>query len=239
MLQKNDAGFCGPQKDHAIHGGNVQSLVEHVNGAQSLQFAGPQLLQRFTTPISASPGKYGRGGQPLTTQPVPGPERVTAGTAEDDGARGGVLLHGRPESLHAVAVLHQFFQPVLIKSPVAPGDLLEVDGIFDPDVVKGHQRVFGDTVSDGCVPCEVVVKQRCNIHAVCTIGCGGESKDEAAVQPRQDAAISRSVGMMHFVNHDIIELLFGQQRQAFRARQFLDGGDGQDAIQFIAVSSKP
>ena len=48
LLQEHHWGFGGPQHEHRVNLGYIDTLVEHVDGKHHLQFPRPQISERIS-----------------------------------------------------------------------------------------------------------------------------------------------------------------------------------------------
>ena len=237
LLEEDDLGFGGAQHDHAVHIRDVEAFVEEIDHAEGLEFAIDEIGEAVAARIAAGAGEHGGGADLAAAEPVAGVERVAAGAAEDERAGIGIGLPCGPQAFHALAVFEFLLQRGGIEAAVAPRDLLEVHIVLEPEIVEGNQRAFRDAIADGGLPRQHVVEERCHVHAIGALRGGGEAEGEGGIQPGHDPPVAGGLGVVDFVDDDVVEVLAIQLGEAFGAGEFLDRGDDEIAAH-VAVRAE-
>ena len=228
LLQKNNLRLGRPKHHHTVDQRQIDSLVEEVDHAQRRE---PPLLKGSEgghAGIASIARKDRRRGDAPLHEPIAGKERVPPRTAEDERTIGRTRHPLPPQPLHPSAILQGNFQDAGVKPAVPPWNLLEVDVVLEPPIPKGHERPFGNPVTDRRLIGEDVVKERGYIDAVGPLRSGCQAECEHTLQPGQHPAIARGLGMMHFVDHAIVE--GGSRSEGLKSlwpRELLNGGDDE------------
>ncbi len=172
-------------------------------------------------------------------EPVPCKHRVPARTTEEERPIGRVFFHGRPQPIHPFAAGDSLLQFGKVKSSVSPGDLPEIDGVLDANIVEGNESLFGDSLANAGVISQVVIKDGRNVDAVGTFRSRGQTKCKVTVKFREHATVARCMRMVHLVHDHIVKVLVRESLKAFRSREFLDRRDDQFAGQVTLIADIP
>ena len=112
-----------------------------------------------------------------------------------------------PQPLHPGAVLERCFKGLDVKATVPPGDSrgIVVHVVLEATVAERDERLLRDPVTDRSLVGENVVEERRHVDAVGALRGGREAEREGAVEPGEDAAIARRLGVVDLVNDAVVE----------------------------------
>ena len=86
LLQEHDARLGGTEHHDAIDSRDVDAFVEHVDGADGIELAGFELVERVVARVGAVARKDGVGARAVSAQPVAHVDGVSDAAAEDERA---------------------------------------------------------------------------------------------------------------------------------------------------------
>ena len=98
---------------------------------------------------------------------------------------------------------------------------------------------FRDPVADGRLPCENVVEDPGDIESVRAFRSGHEPEREGCVEPREHAAVARSVCMVDFINDRVVERRRSKPMQTVRSDQLLNRCDHEVAREIVLIAEEP
>lgn len=141
LLQEHDARLRRPQHDDPVDRGNVDALVEHVDRTHGVETAGIERGQGGVAIVRALARKHGGDSHAPCPQPAADEDRVSNAAAEEQRTATGVCLPRAPQRLHSRFGLRGGRERVGVEPAVPPRDVLVVDVVLHPEIVKWRQPV--------------------------------------------------------------------------------------------------
>ena len=159
LLEPEDARLRGPQHEDGVELGKVQALVEDVHGADDVQPALRELVQRLGPGGARRARVDGHGAPAVLPQEVGHEVRVALGDTEGQGAGPAALV----ELLEGVSgpglggdVSGEL---LLVEAGVAPGDRPVVHLVRDAEVPEAAEEVLLDALHEVAAVDEVLFAQ--------------------------------------------------------------------------------
>jgi hypothetical protein len=147
---------------------------------------------------------------------------MTPRAAEQNRSFGRMFLHRGPETVHALAASHSPFKFIEFKAAISPRDLPKIHRILDADIVERDERFLCDSVTNRRVMRKVIIEDGRDVDPVRTFGRSCEAQNERCLNFGEHSSVAWGVRVVNLVDDDVVELLFRQSLESFRARQFLD-----------------
>ena len=224
LLQKDHRRRGRSQQHDHVDIGNVDPLIEHVDRRDRLELACHQCAEarapRRPTPLAV----HGDRLDPVIRQERRHELGVRDRCAKPQPAPGrgrGVLLIARERSLCVRRGGQRGAQRRGIEAARSPRDRRVIHGVLEAVIDEWHQSARRDADREVGAKDQPILAQPQQLRPVAALGRRGDPEHESRREVAEHPSVSQRRGVVEFVDHDQIEVVFGPARQVLRARERL------------------
>jgi hypothetical protein len=239
LLEEQGRAVGGPEQEQAVHAGDVDALVEQVDGEDHLDFSAGQLGEGLAALLTGGIGPD-RARDHAQLVEHPGHEaRVAHAHAEAEraqprsrGPRSQLLEH--EAGAHVVAGVDLLQRLDVVAAAAFPGHLTEVHPVVDAEVGERGEAVLVDRVPQAQLGGDPLVEPVEDRQAVAALGRGGQAEQLTWAHVIEERRVAGRGGVVELVHDHHVEVVGRKLRQARRA-QALDGG--KDVLEVLGTTA--
>ena len=209
LLQEHRRALGRPKEQHSVDRGNVEALVEQVDGEDDVDRAVAQRAQRVL-PVRRGGARLDRAGRdPGRGEPIGHVSGMGGADAEPEGPHLSGVGHLVPDLAQhdpgsRVVAGVQRVQRGDVVAPAGPGDRGEIGSVVDAEVVEGTQQVLVEGVPQPQLGGGPAVEERPDVDPVATLGSRGQAEQLDRGEAVQQPAVARGLGVVELVDdHDV------------------------------------
>ena len=239
LLEEHHRRLGRAQHHHAVDRRDVDPLVEHVDGAERVELAAVKRCERLLAIVRAGPRPDRRDADALRAKPRANEPGVRDAAAEHERSRARVGVPRAPQRFHARLGLRRGRQRLGVEPAIAPREVRVVDVVLHAVVAKRHEAPDGDASPHVGAVRDEVVEEPQDVGRVGAVGRRREAEEEPRVDCVENPPVRRGRGVVHLIDHDVIETLRAQTREVLWARELRDGGEHEVGAQVVALVDEP